>query len=62
MLLDFIPNKEGLAGDMKLGGRLGYSNHETVKFRILCGRSNEVSRIETLDFGSANLERALQAL
>jgi len=32
-MLDLIPtNKEGLVGNVKLKGRLGCSDHETVEF------------------------------
>ncbi|PKU30494.1 rna-directed dna polymerase from mobile element jockey-like [Limosa lapponica baueri] len=38
-LLDFmLTNKEGLAGDVKVKGSLGCSDHEMVEFRILRGR------------------------
>ena len=38
-LLDLVLiNKEGLVENMKVGGNLGYSDHETVEFRILRGR------------------------
>lgn len=30
-----LVNKEGLLGDMKTGGSLSCSDHETVEFRIL---------------------------
>jgi len=53
-LLDLIlTNKEGLVEDVKVGGRLGCSNHEMVEFRILRGRSRAISRIKTLDFRRA---------
>jgi len=54
-LLDLVlTNKEGLAEDVKAGGRLGCSNHEMVEFRILRGGSRAISRIKTLDFRRAN--------
>ncbi|GAB0204057.1 hypothetical protein GRJ2_002871300 [Grus japonensis] len=55
VLLDLVlTNKEGLVGDVKLGGSLGCSDHEMVEFRILRGRSRAISRITTLDFRRAN--------
>ncbi|GAB0209598.1 mitochondrial enolase superfamily member 1 [Grus japonensis] len=55
MLLDLVlPNKEGLVGDVKVGGSLGCNDHEMVEFRILHGRSRAISRIKTLDFRRAN--------
>jgi len=54
-LLDLVlTNKEGLAEDMKAGGRLGCSDPEMVEFRILHGGSRAISRIKTLDFRRAN--------
>ncbi|GAB0182058.1 hypothetical protein GRJ2_000671100 [Grus japonensis] len=36
MLLDpVLTNKEGLVGDVKVGGNLGCSDHEMLEFRIL---------------------------
>jgi len=40
--------------DVKVGGRLGCSDHEMVEFRILLGGSRAISRIKTLDFRRAN--------
>ncbi|GAB0202828.1 mitochondrial enolase superfamily member 1 [Grus japonensis] len=55
VVLDLIlTNKEGLVGDVKVGGSLGCRDHEMVEFRILCGRSRAISRIATLDFRRAN--------
>jgi len=39
---------------VKVGGRLGCSDHEMVEFRILCGGSRAISRIKTLDLRRAN--------
>jgi len=39
---------------VKVGGRLGCSDHEMVEFRILHGGSRALSRIKTLDFRRAN--------
>jgi len=55
MLLDLVLiNKEGLVEDVKVGGRLGSSDHETVEFRILRGGSRAISRIKSLDLRRAN--------
>ncbi|GAB0204618.1 mitochondrial enolase superfamily member 1 [Grus japonensis] len=55
VLLDFVlMNREGLVGDVKAGGSLGCSDHETVEFRILHGSSRAVSRIRSLDFRRTN--------
>jgi len=40
--------------DVKVGGRLGCSDHEMVEFRILHGGSRAISRIKTLDFRTPN--------
>jgi len=39
---------------VKVGGRLGCSDHEMVEFSILCGRSRAISRIKTLDLRRYN--------
>jgi len=54
-LLDLVlTNKEGLVEDVKVGGRLGCSDHEIVEFRILSGGSRAISRIKTLDLRRAD--------
>jgi len=54
-LLDLVlTNKEGLVEDMKVGGRIGCSEHEMVEFRILRGGIRAISRIKTLDYRRAN--------
>jgi len=53
-LLDLVlTNKEGLVEDVKVGGRLGCSDHEMVESRILRGGSRAISRIKTLDLRRA---------
>jgi len=53
--LDLVQtNKEALVEDMKVGGRLGCSDHEMVEFKILCGGNRAISRIKTWDFRRAN--------
>lgn len=50
-LLDLVLiNKEGLVENVKARGRLGYSDHDTVEFRILHGRNKRISRIAIPDF------------
>jgi len=39
---------------VKVGGRLGCSDHEMVEFRILHEGSRAISRIKTLDLRRAN--------
>jgi len=54
-LLDLVlTNKEGLVEHVKVGGRLGCTDHEMVEFRILHGRSRAISRIKTLDLRRAD--------
>ncbi|PKU34200.1 hypothetical protein llap_15501 [Limosa lapponica baueri] len=53
--LDLLfPNKEGLVGDVEVGGRLGLSDHEMVKFSILSEVRKGVSKASTLDFRRAD--------
>jgi len=54
LLVLVLTNKEGLVEDVKVGGRLGCSDHEIVEFRILSGGSRTISRIKTLDLRKAN--------
>jgi len=55
VLLDLVlTNKERLGEDGKVGGSLGYSDHEMVEFRILGGGRRAISKITTLDFRTAN--------
>jgi len=44
-----VTSKKGL-----VGGSLGCSDHEMVKFRILCGGGRALSRITILDFRKAS--------
>ena len=54
-LLDLVlTNKAGLVEDVKAGGRLSFSDHEMVEFRILHGGSRAISKIKTLDFSRVN--------
>ena len=62
-LLDLVlTNKEGLVEDVKVGGRLGCSDHEMVEFRILRGGSRAISRITTLDFRELTLASSRSCL
>ncbi|KAK4818760.1 hypothetical protein QYF61_018932 [Mycteria americana] len=54
-LLDLLfVNREGLAGDVTVGGRLQHSDHEMVEFSILGEVRSGVSRTATLDFWRAD--------
>jgi len=56
-LLDLVlTNKEGLVGDVKVGGSLSNNDHEIVNFMILRGGSRAISRIKTLDFRRDNCD------
>lgn len=51
VLLDLILcYKEGLAGNVKVKGCLGCSDHGIVEFRILRGKRKVGSKLTTLDF------------
>ncbi|GAB0203869.1 mitochondrial enolase superfamily member 1 [Grus japonensis] len=53
--LDLIlTNKEGLAGDVKLKGNLGCSDHEMVEFRIFRAARRVCSKLTALDFRRAD--------
>jgi len=54
-MLDLVLiNKEGLAGDVKFKGSLGYGDHEMVEFKILWAVRRVYSKISTLDFRRAD--------
>ena len=54
-ILDLLfVNREGLVGDVKVGGRLGQSYHEMLVFSILVEPWRGVSRTATLDFQRAD--------
>ena len=54
-LLDLLfTNREGLAGDVMAGGRLGHSDREMIECLILGEVRNVVSRTATLDFWRAD--------
>ena len=55
-ILDLLfVNRGGLVGDVKVGGRLGQSDHEMLDFSILVEPRRGVSRTATLDFRRADL-------
>ena len=57
VLLDLVlSNRDGLVRNVKVGGTLGFSNHEMLEFKILCGRNKAKSRIAPLDFQKANFD------
>ena len=54
-LLDLLlTNREGLVGDVMVGGHLGHTNHEMIEFLILREVRRRVSRTATLDFWRAD--------
>lgn len=54
-ILDLLfVNREGLLGDVKVGGHLGHSDHEMLDFLILVEPRWGVSRTATLDFWRAD--------
>ena len=53
-LLDLMfVNREGLVGDVKVGGCLGQSDHEMIDFSTSVEAQRGVSRTATLDFQRA---------
>ena len=56
-LLDLLlVNREELVGEVKVGGHLGCSDHEMIKFSILRETKRGVSKTATLDFWRANFD------
>ena len=54
-ILDLLSvNRECLVGDVKVGGRLGHSDHEMLDFSIPVEPQRGVSRTATLDFQRAD--------
>ncbi|XP_053914607.1 hyccin isoform X2 [Cuculus canorus] len=47
-------NREGLVGDLTVGGRLGLSDHEMIGFSVLGGIKKGVSKTVTLNFQRAD--------
>ena len=55
VLLDLLfANREGLVGDVMVGGRLGHTYHEIIELSILGEVRRGVSRTATLDFWRAD--------
>ncbi|KAF4803717.1 hypothetical protein TURU_013832 [Turdus rufiventris] len=56
VLLDLIlTNREGLVGDVKVGGSLGCSDHEIVEFSIEQGGGRATRMIANMDFRRTDL-------
>ena len=54
-LLDLLfVNKEGLMGEVVIGGCLDHSDHEIVEFQIIGDRRKTASKTSTLDMGRAD--------
>ncbi|GAB0202528.1 mitochondrial enolase superfamily member 1 [Grus japonensis] len=54
-LLDLLlMNREGLLGEMAIGGCLGHSDHEVVEFKIFGDRRKTATKTSTLDMGRAD--------
>ena len=54
-ILDLLlVNREGLVGDVKVGGHMGHSDHEMLDFSILVEPDRGVNRTATLDFWRAD--------
>ena len=54
-VLDLLfTQKEGLVGDMKVKGSLGYSDHEMVELRIQRAARRVKNKLTTLDFRRAD--------
>ena len=54
-LLDLLlENREGLVGDVVIGGRLGHSDHEVVEFKIYGDRRKSATKTSSLDMGKAD--------
>lgn len=53
LLHPVLTKKESLVEDVQAGDSLGFSDHETVEFRIECGGNRATSSIATLDFRRA---------
>jgi len=49
-----LTNKEGLVGNVKLRGGLGYRDHKVVEFKILRAARRACSKLTTLDFRTAD--------
>ncbi|KAK4811148.1 hypothetical protein QYF61_019779 [Mycteria americana] len=52
----FLKSREGLVGDVMVGGCVGHSDHEMVEFKIFGVMRKKVSRVATLDLRRANFK------
>ena len=56
-LLDLLfVNREGLVGDVVVGGCLGHSDHKMVEFKLVSVMREKDSRVATLGFRRANFK------
>ncbi|RMC08902.1 hypothetical protein DUI87_13896 [Hirundo rustica rustica] len=54
-MLDLLfTNRDGLVGDVEVGGRLGHSDHEIIEFSIIGEKRRNINKISTLDFWRAD--------
>ncbi|RMB99816.1 hypothetical protein DUI87_23593 [Hirundo rustica rustica] len=54
-VLDLLfTNRDGLVGDVEVGGRLGHSDHEIIEFSIIGEIRRNINKISTLDFRRAD--------
>ncbi|RMC21758.1 hypothetical protein DUI87_02627 [Hirundo rustica rustica] len=54
-MLDLLfTNRDGLVGDVEVGGRLGHSDHEIIEFSIIGEIRRTINKISTLDFQRAD--------
>ncbi|TRZ08141.1 hypothetical protein HGM15179_018968 [Zosterops borbonicus] len=55
IMLDLLfTNRDGLVGDVVVGGRLGQSDHEIIEFSIIGEIRRNINKILTLDFRRAD--------
>lgn len=50
-----LVNREGLVSEVAIGGLLGHSDLEVVKFKIIGDRRKTVTKTSTLDLGRTDL-------
>jgi len=54
-LLDLLlENREGLVGDVAIGGHLGHNDHEVVEFEIFGDRRKTATKTSVLNMGRAD--------
>ena len=54
-LLDLLlVSREGLVGEVAIGGRYGHSNHKVIEFKIFGNRSKTATKATTLIMGRAD--------